>query len=246
MLGFTSSQLTPGAAWELLARALLLAWFGLGLTHGLPALGQEILAARAQPDLPSVVDAVAHAASLLLAALWFVLVAFRRAALATSTRCLPALSAVGGTFLGIGILMLPRQPLPWQLHGLSALLMFAGTVFAIYAILHLGRSLSIMAAARKLVTHGPYKVIRHPLYLGEEVALAGLALQYLSPAAILLLVVQLGCQLRRIRYEEDILRGAFPDYENYCRQTPRLFPALRLAIADFDNAEQRRAGRRRS
>jgi protein-S-isoprenylcysteine O-methyltransferase Ste14 len=56
-------------------------------------------------------------------------------------------------------------------------------VFALYVVIELGRSFSVMPEARRLVTNGPYSVIRHPVYLGEAVALAGVTSQYLSPWA---------------------------------------------------------------
>ena len=43
-----------------------------------------------------------------------------------------------------------------------------------------------------------YRVIRHPLYLGEAVMLAGIALQYLSLMALMLMALQFVFQLQRI------------------------------------------------
>ena len=99
----------------------------------------------------------------------------------------PRFAAVAGTFLSVGFLLLPPQELSYALYLASLLLVIAGTVFAICAVLVLGRSISIMPEARQLVTGGPYALVRHPLYLGEIVALAGVALQYLSGWALLLL-----------------------------------------------------------
>ena len=50
----------------------------------------------------------------------------------------------------------------------------------IVVIFHLGRSFSIVPQARTLVRTGPYKFVRNPLYLAEEVALLGTLLQFYS------------------------------------------------------------------
>ena len=99
-------------------------------------------------------------------------------------------------------------------------------VFSIYSIFCLGRSVSIMAEARRLVTHGPYARIRHPLYLGEEIVLLGITLEFISPWAVALLICQWAFQMRRMSYEELVLKGAFPEYETYMARTARLIPGF--------------------
>jgi protein-S-isoprenylcysteine O-methyltransferase Ste14 len=138
----------------------------------------------------------------------------------------PRLAAWAGTFLGTGILLLPDHPLAWELNLLATMLVIGGAAFAIYSILSLGRSVSIMAEARRLVMHGPYARIRHPLYLGEEIVLLGIALEFISPWAIALLICQWAFQLQRMGYEEQILKGAFPEYETYMKRTWRLIPGV--------------------
>ena len=49
-----------------------------------------------------------------------------------------------------------------------------GTLASVYCLYYLGRSFSIMACARELVTHGPYGVIRHPLYVAEAITVLGI------------------------------------------------------------------------
>ena len=73
---------------------------------------------------------------------------------------------------------------------------------------------------------GPYRYIRHPVYLGEAFATIGAMINFLSPVAVALVVTQLLMQLGRIHYEEKVLRETFPEYVKYSRVTARLIPGI--------------------
>ena len=73
---------------------------------------------------------------------------------------------------------------------------------------------------------GPYALVRHPLYLGEIIAIVGVALQYLSAWALLLLALVCAIQFRRIKNEERVLLQAFPEYADYMAHTARLVPGV--------------------
>ena len=85
---------------------------------------------------------------------------------------------------------------------------------------------SIMAEARQVATSGAYRFIRHPLYLAEEIATIGGVMQFLSIWTVLLVVVQIACQIRRMRNEEIVLTEVFPEYSSYKRKTARIIPGL--------------------
>jgi len=121
---------------------------------------------------------------------------------------------------------LPRIDLPPELGALSTGLILCGNAFAIAVLFRLGRSFSVMAEARGLVTGGIYRHIRHPLYLAEEIAAVGCAIQFFSLWALLLLCVQLGFQLRRMTNEERVLEHRFPEYARYRQTTARLIPRI--------------------
>jgi len=76
------------------------------------------------------------------------------------------------------------------------------------------------------VTSGPYKIVRHPLYLSEQIGNFALAMQFKQPWAILIALASLAAQFPRMRYEEQILRATFPEFEAYAARTWRLLPGL--------------------
>jgi protein-S-isoprenylcysteine O-methyltransferase Ste14 len=106
------------------------------------------------------------------------------------------------------------------------LLILFGSAAAVIALVRLGRSFSVMAEARRLVTSGPYRFVRHPLYLAEELAIIGIFTQFLSLSTALILAVQIAFQLRRMHNEEVILAASFPQYTAYRQKTARLIPGI--------------------
>ena len=109
----------------------------------------------------------------------------------------------------------------------AVLLMLVGTCGAAIALGSLGRCFGIMPEARGLVTRGPYRFVRHPMYLAEFVAFLGIILGALSAMSLVLYAVFVACQLLRMRHEEQTLCAVFPsEYRAYQRQTARLIPGL--------------------
>jgi protein-S-isoprenylcysteine O-methyltransferase Ste14 len=79
----------------------------------------------------------------------------------------------------------------------------------------------------QLATGGPYAYTRNPLYLGSLILAIGFALASRSwwiGAGIVVLFFAI--YLPVIRAEEVFLRERFPEFEQYSRQVPRLFPRL--------------------
>ena len=92
------------------------------------------------------------------------------------------------------------------------------------AALALGRCFGILPEVRGLVTHGPYRLVRHPVYLGELGACAGLVLAAPSGWNFAVAVAFATAQAVRIRLEERALLAEFPEYGEYAASTPRLVP----------------------
>ena len=107
------------------------------------------------------------------------------------------------------------------------LLLLAGLGIAIASVVCLGRCFGVLPDVRGLVTRGPYRLVRHPLYLGELLASLGIVLGAESPGPALgSWLVCLVLQLVRTRYEEQTLLAEFPEYADYAARTRRLLPGL--------------------
>jgi protein-S-isoprenylcysteine O-methyltransferase Ste14 len=142
----------------------------------------------------------------------------------------------------IGMVMLVRpQWLPASLTkrlftegsglALGALvLVIAGMLFAYWARVHLGRNWSgkvIVKVEHTLITSGPYRWVRHPIYGGMTLALVGTALAIGAPYGFIALALILCGFLVRVRLEEALMRDTFPgEYDRYSRHTARLIPGV--------------------
>ena len=109
----------------------------------------------------------------------------------------PRISALAGTFLMYSIALFPRRDLSLSAEVVSTLLTTVGSVGAVVALGQLGRSFSVMAETRQLIISGPYRFVRHPLYLAEEIAIVGLFIQFVSLWIAILLAAPYRCPIAR-------------------------------------------------
>jgi protein-S-isoprenylcysteine O-methyltransferase Ste14 len=90
-----------------------------------------------------------------------------------------------------------------------------------------------MAETRQLVTSGPYRFVRHPLYLAEEIAIFGVFVQFASLWTAILFAAHIAVQLRRMHNEESVLTASFPEYAAYRRKTARQQAFIDLVNISF-------------
>jgi protein-S-isoprenylcysteine O-methyltransferase Ste14 len=125
----------------------------------------------------------------------------------------------------VGALAVARPAAGTLIAGLA--LAVVGEAIRMAAVAHIGaRSRTRGDGVGPLVTHGPFAHCRNPLYLGNLLMAAGLALGTGVPALAALTVVLVGAQYRAIvAWEERQLVGAHGEaYRAYCAAVPRFLP----------------------
>lgn len=104
------------------------------------------------------------------------------------------------------------------------LVTIVGALFAAISLLYLGRSFSIAVQARELKVRGPYRIVRHPMYIGHILMVTAITVLNATFAALAIYLVVVGLTLYRARLEESLLVDTFPPYRDYMRHTGRLVP----------------------
>jgi len=206
---------------EFAGRATLVAFFGMLAT----AKAMAFLSTLRRTEL-NVLELASQVANLAFVLLVLCMAGIRLKPQRTSNGWESRLTALVGTFLPLLLLALPFTEASPALRIVGLIMIAIGWVLSAYVIVWLGRAFSVMPQARRLVTSGPYGMVRHPLYLSEEVAFLGLVLLNFSPAALALAAVHWPFQLRRMVNEEKVLLATFPEYLKYSAHTPRVIPRL--------------------
>ncbi len=112
---------------------------------------------------------------------------------------------------------------------IGTFLVISGMTFRIWSIRTLGKfftSVIFVQEGQKVVQNGPYKLIRHPSYLGATVAAFGVSIAFKSIFGVFfVLFLFIPIYAYRIHVEEQTLkRELAPDYEAYMKRTKRLIP----------------------
>ena len=112
----------------------------------------------------------------------------------------------------------------WPAAGL--VLVTLGAVLSLVSLLSIGRLFGIRPALRGLVMRGPYRLVRHPIYLSYVIADIGYNLQEWNFVTLLLVLVGWASLIYRIQAEERLLsqHAEWPAYIVLVRY--RLFPGL--------------------
>jgi protein-S-isoprenylcysteine O-methyltransferase Ste14 len=134
-------------------------------------------------------------------------------------------------YFGVANAVLPNRVPAWfpgqrivgtLVIGLGAALMSWALVF-----FRSWRFRAKLGEGHQLATEGPFRLLRHPIYMGMNLLALGTALW--SPTLIVwagFVLVALGSDLRA-RGEERLLHAAFgPVYAGYCRRTKRFLPGV--------------------
>ena len=108
--------------------------------------------------------------------------------------------------------------------GLVLVTLAAG--LSLVSLLTMGRLFGVRPALRGLVTSGPYRFVRHPMYLSYIIADIGYNLQEWNFVTLLLVLIGWMSLVYRIHAEERVLsqHAEWPAYEVLVRY--RLFPGI--------------------
>ena len=124
--------------------------------------------------------------------------------------------------------LLPLTSSSVALRVVGALIYTAGLVIAMFGRVQLGSNWSDIEAARAtgaqaVVSRGLYRYIRHPIYVGDLLLLAGLELSLNSWLALAVGLMATLILWQAVR-EERMLAASLPGYKAYCAQTKRFIP----------------------
>jgi len=176
---------------------------------------------------PSASAAAFHALSATLWGLFIVLINIRPAPLRRNRSTVGVIVALVSQLAVIAVGLFGARTDGGVAVLASDVLLIAGLAFAICSVAVLGRCFGILPDVRGLVTRGPYRLVRHPLYLGELTAVLGIVLGSRQPLlAGGTWLVCVGLQLARTSYEERNIRAEFPQYDEYAARTKRLIPGV--------------------
>ncbi|KLU58752.1 isoprenylcysteine carboxyl methyltransferase (ICMT) family protein [Peptococcaceae bacterium CEB3] len=146
---------------------------------------------------------------------------------------------LAGLALYLGSHYAPHYPsffqfrLPWHLPWLTwlgTILLLVSTVFTLWSRWTLGKMWATNAAVKtehRLVTGGPYRITRHPIYTGILGMILGSTFSMEETFALIFILVLIFF-FNRIRLEEKLMVETFgEEYLAYRRRVPKLIPGLK-------------------
>jgi protein-S-isoprenylcysteine O-methyltransferase Ste14 len=150
---------------------------------------------------------------------------FARFAPRTSAVNWRTLAATGGMLI-VPCFMRPTAMSTGALATTGLIFELFGVVLTQVARVYMGRSFGILPANRGIVSKGPFRSVRHPIYFGWLILSLGYAMSFASERNILLISMTLPFMVWRIGQEEVHL-SADPEYLHYMKQVRyRLWPGV--------------------
>ena len=139
--------------------------------------------------------------------------------------------AFGLMYFGIGNAVIPDRVPSWfagqRVLGVLVIALGAALMSWAVAFFHSWRFRAKLDQGHQLATEGPFRLLRHPIYMGLNLLALGTAIWVPTPvvwAAFVMMAV--GSDLRA-RSEEALMRRAFGSaYTQYCARTRRFVPGL--------------------
>jgi len=129
-----------------------------------------------------------------------------------------------------GLLLLRLYPDTLADGIVAIIITTVGLLFASWARVHLGRnwsSLVMIKTGHHLITTGPYRIVRNPMYTGLLTAFIGVVVAIGEVAALIVILVVIPGVWMKIKAEEEILEEKFgEEYLTYKSQVKALIPGI--------------------
>jgi protein-S-isoprenylcysteine O-methyltransferase Ste14 len=127
-------------------------------------------------------------------------------------------------------LTVPFIPRTYTTFCIAAAVTAAGLLFTVWARRHLGRNWSGSVAIKtdhEMITTGPYRWARHPIYTGLLIAFAGSALAVGEVRGLLAFAIAFAALWRKLKFEERYMREQFGKaYVDYSQRVAAIVPFL--------------------
>jgi len=131
-------------------------------------------------------------------------------------------------FIFIGLLLFTVIPIHFSF--LAMLFILLSVLLAFWAIITMQKSklrISPIPSARAtLITDGPYKYIRHPMYASILLASFGLLILNFSWVRLCFACALAFVLIVKLEWEEKMLSNKFINYPEYKKRTKRLLPLV--------------------
>lgn len=123
-------------------------------------------------------------------------------------------------------LVRPALPSMGLVASIAIGLEICGVALSQVARIYMGRSFGILPGDRGIVTKGPFRIVRHPIYVGWFLLTVGYSLAYPSWINFLVAAAAAPFMIWRIFLEEELLLED-PEYREYVRRVRfRLIPGV--------------------
>jgi protein-S-isoprenylcysteine O-methyltransferase Ste14 len=227
MSGNLFSRIEQSRCYDWAMRLPIVLYSLYALVHDVASFSEQVAqepAAWAHPDAGVIIGTLARVSQWMFVALLAVLPLFRHRPIAKSTALPPRFAALVTVVIPPFCVLLERAPPNLWCNLVAVAAGVSASILGVLTLSFLGRSFSVMPEARRLVTSGPYSIVRHPLYLFELLGVVGILLQVRSLPGVLLLGLIVVLQIARARWEEAVLDRAIPEFAAYRRRVPFLIP----------------------
>lgn len=136
------------------------------------------------------------------------------------------LVAVQFIFLGLIVFYQTEKPK----MSISYILMGASLLIVIWAFAAM-RIKNVQAIPNpkegaKLITRGPYRLIRHPMYLSLFLLVIPFMIEHFIPLRAVFGGIFLTNMVIKLLYEESLLKVKYPGYKDYMKKTYRIIPYI--------------------